>query len=80
MVINTANANGSNPQEFFVGCALRVPLGCSGASHPAWSPDGGTIAFTNWGTESGREIYVKDIGKDVVTRLTAGPADNHHAM
>jgi Tol biopolymer transport system component len=69
-VINIANANGSNPYDFVLQCTEFVPQGCSSASLPAWSPNGRTIAFVNWGIQSGTEIYVKNIGDDEVLRLT----------
>ena len=70
-VINIANADGSNPQDFAGKCAAEfVPSGCSSTSFPTWSPNGRTIAFVNFGSQTSAEIYIKDVGGDVVTRLT----------
>ena len=76
MEINIADANGSNTQYFEGSCAEFVPNGCSSASLPAWSPDGGTIAFVNRGNQSGTEIYTKNIGSGEVRRLTDTPGVN----
>jgi Tol biopolymer transport system component/(2Fe-2S) ferredoxin len=78
--INIANADGSNPQYFIIHiCGEFVPNGCGfNTALPAWSPNGGTIAFATWsfGDRSGSEIYVKNVDEDPVIRLTNTSGSN----
>jgi TolB protein len=68
--INLADANGLNVQTFATFCAEIVPEGCASVQLPAWSPDGNTMAFVNWGPQSGHEIYTQNLDFSGLTRLT----------
>ena len=75
--INIADANGHVVQTFFGFCAeIFVPQGCVAIQLPAWSPDRNTLAYANWGVDSGAEIYTQDLAPSEPTRLTFSAGAN----
>jgi Tol biopolymer transport system component len=47
-------------------------------SHPRLSPDGTRVAVTI--TEKGRDVWIEDIGRNVPSRITSGPAAEFDAV
>lgn len=53
----------------------RLPL--SSVSFSGWSPRGDRLAFTDWASPGGREVYVVNANGTGLTNLTNNPADDY---
>lgn len=70
--IHVMKANGSEPA-----CFIEPAKRPAQDEHPAWSPDGKTIAFTTT-RDGNQEIYLASVADRKLRRLTTDPGSDSH--